>query len=176
MRLHKYGFLFPVIFNKETRQKIDGEISLIKDKYCKDGKVSEETLTKVSEDRGIKIIRCYEVIIPGANRRSKEPYLILPDYKNLSNLAHELGHIILDTSSEREVCYFERRLLGNYVKHYVASALKIFAHTILLHRRYSKYPELLDLKFDDKKRMYDDEEIKKDLEYLLKETKDILRI
>ncbi len=131
----------------EQKKEIDSAVDKLRIKYhLPSEKCSLLDLEYLATDLNIQVDFCQDAIT-AYNERQKSPersYVILPNMgypTNVRNLAHELGHIILDTDSELKVEYFSHLLTGeNIISNQYQTCLDALKYMILLIRRYQDNP------------------------------------
>ncbi|MBI2146820.1 hypothetical protein HYU22_05800 [Candidatus Woesearchaeota archaeon] len=111
--LNKLGQLLGIsayLVNGERKKEINAIVETIKEKYSIPP-VTETTLENIAEEYGIGIFRSDLALITPISLNSYRQ-IILPRYLHTGNMAHEIGHIVLNTRMESEADYFMKEITG----------------------------------------------------------------
>jgi hypothetical protein len=127
---------------RERKQEITSVVDDLKRKYdpCP---ASEESLLAIARGEDIKVyysdLACFAPINDMSTRE-----IILPNIKITSNLAHELGHIILESLAESDAEYFMSELTEkNIFINNLTVMFKQPPYSLSIFRKYSAQSDFL---------------------------------
>ncbi len=106
-----FGFSVHLL-GSQRKKEISDVVDGIKERYDIPP-ASEEKLEKVALNYGIQIFRSDLAVFGPINLNNPEcKQIVLPRYYCVSNMAHELGHLVLNTAIEPEADYFMEEITG----------------------------------------------------------------
>ncbi len=159
----------PYFLDRKSKKLINKVVKNLKEKYQFD-RTNRTILKKIGSDYQTEIYNLLWVIVPASNRKSNPRYIILnPNFSYESNLTHELGHIILDTDSEREVNYFSIRLGYSYFKGSLNDVLDGFKEMIYIKKLYQMDKDKPKKDLEVIKKFTKNEKVLKTIDFLVEE-------
>ena len=123
----------PYFIGKERKIEISKKVEEIKNEHSLPP-ITWFKMSGIARQYNIDVY-CYDWVLTPLSSREKS-YIILPSYDETSHLAHELGHIVLDSGDESEVNYFAKELLGSFVKDHAIVALSSLRQMLDIFRDY----------------------------------------
>ena len=110
---------------RQKKEEIDQVVDGLREKYGLSDSLTKESLESIAADYDCSVHYSFLAHVPISDR-TELPVIILPEYTIVSNLAHELGHVILQTEEENEADYFMGQIIGEDISEINSQTFKEF--------------------------------------------------